>query len=110
MAQVITTKTTDNSNKSYRTYGKKAEKEKKPLFRMTNYILMIIGVVILFVGYVLLTGGGSDDPNQFNEAIFNTRRLVVAPITILFGLVLEIVAIMWRTPVRKKDNEPPTEA
>ncbi len=54
-----------------------------------------IGVLLLGIGYILLSGGGSEDPNQFSEAIFDTRRLVVAPIMIVAGLAVEIVAIMW---------------
>ncbi|MDE5559645.1 MAG: DUF3098 domain-containing protein, partial [Bacteroidales bacterium] len=59
------------------------EKEKKGFdfaFRKENYILMGVGVLLLILGYVLLSGGGSDDPNVFSEALFNTRRLVVAPL------------------------------
>ena len=61
------------------------EKEKKGFdfaFRKENYILMGVGVLLLILGYVLLSGGGSDDPNVFSEALFNTRRLVVAPLVI----------------------------
>jgi len=73
----------------------KQESTRPPLFRKINYILMGIGVLLLGIGYILLSGGGSEDPNQFSEAIFDTRRLVVAPIMIVAGLAVEIVAIMW---------------
>ncbi len=73
----------------------KQENSRPPLFRKVNYILMGIGVLLLGIGYILLSGGGSEDPNQFSEAIFDTRRLVVAPIMIVAGLAVEIVAIMW---------------
>lgn len=63
-------------------------------FGLLNYIIMGIGLVMLFIGYVLLTGGGSDDPNVFNAEMFNARRMYVAPILIVLGLVVEIVAIM----------------
>lgn len=75
------------------------EKEKKGFdfaFRKENYILMGVGVLLLILGYVLLSGGGSDDPNVFSEALFNTRRLVVAPLVILAGFIVEIWAIMKR--------------
>ncbi len=65
-------------------------------FGRLNYILLIVGIVVLAIGYVLLSGGGSDDPNVFNYDMFNSRRLVVAPIVIVCGLLLEIVAIMIR--------------
>ena len=45
-------------------------------------------------GYILMSGGGSDDPQVFNYAMFDFRRLVVAPIVIILGIVIEIVAIM----------------
>lgn len=66
------------------------------VFNKINYIIMIVGIVLLALGYILLCGGGSDDPNVFNPAMFDARRLVVAPILIVFGLLAEIVAIMYR--------------
>lgn len=65
-------------------------------FGKINYILMAVGIIILAVGYILLSGGGSDDPNVFNPAMFDTRRLYVAPILIVLGFVVEIVAIMFK--------------
>lgn len=65
-------------------------------FGRINYILMIAGLVVLALGYILLSGGGSDDPNTFNPAMFDTRRLVVAPILIVVGFVVEILAIMYK--------------
>lgn len=66
------------------------------VFDKINYIIMIAGVVLLALGYIFLCGGGSDDPNVFNPAMFNGRRLFVAPILIILGLVTEIVAIMYK--------------
>lgn len=65
-------------------------------FGKINYILMVAGIVLLALGYILLAGGGSDDPNVFNPAMFDTRRLYVAPILIVLGFVVEIVAIMYK--------------
>lgn len=65
-------------------------------FGPVNYILMVIGIVILAIGYVLLSGGGSDDPNTFNPAMFDSRRLTVAPILIVLGFAVEIFAIMFK--------------
>lgn len=72
-------------------------------FGKINYILMIAGVVVLIIGYALLSGGGSDDPNVFNYEMFNARRLTVAPILIIMGLVLEIVAIMIRPKAKSEE-------
>jgi hypothetical protein len=69
---------------------------KQPLFRKINYILIGVGVLFLALGYFLLVGGGSNDPEVFSPDIFNARRLVVAPILMLIGLIVEIVAIMYR--------------
>lgn len=65
-------------------------------FGRLNYVLMGVGLAILALGYILLTGGGSDEPNTFNPAMFDNRRLVVAPILIVVGFVVEILAIMYK--------------
>lgn len=56
--------------------------------------LLIIGLIVMVSGYITMTGGGSDDPEVFNYAMFDFRRLVVAPVMIILGIVIEIVAIM----------------
>lgn len=61
-----------------------------------NVLYIIAGFAVMLFGYVLMAGGGSDNPNEFNEQMFNFRRTVLAPIVILAGMVLEIVAIMYR--------------
>ena len=75
-----------------------------PLFRKMNYILMGVGALLLVIGYICLSGGKVPD-EVFDGEIFNTRRLVVAPILIFLGLVTEIVAIMWHPKALKTDNE-----
>lgn len=59
-----------------------------------NYKLMAIGFAIIVLGFILLSGGGSDDPNVFSEEIFSFRRLTIAPLTLLIGFAFEIYAIM----------------
>ena len=61
-----------------------------------NIKFMIAGLLVMAAGFLLLSGGGSNDPDVFNYAMFDTRRLVAAPIVIVAGIVLEIVAIMGR--------------
>lgn len=56
--------------------------------------MMLAGVIVLAAGFILLSGGGSDNPQVFNYAMFDARRLVAAPIVIIAGIVLEIIAIM----------------
>ena len=67
------------------------------IFGRRNYVFMIAGLLLIAAGYVLMTGGGSDDPAVFNDAIFNSRRLVIAPILVLSGFGMELYAIMTRS-------------
>lgn len=55
---------------------------------------LVIGLVVMISGYILMTGGGSSDPQVFNYAMFDFRRLVAAPVVIIAGLIIEVVAIM----------------
>lgn len=75
--------------------SKKGEEVKADLaFGKENYKLLLIGLAFIVAGFVLMIGGGSDDPKVFNEAMFNFRRITLAPILILTGYVIEIFAIM----------------
>ena len=56
--------------------------------------LLLAGVIVMISGYILMTGGGSSDPQVFNYAMFDFRRLVAAPAVILSGIVVVIIAIM----------------
>ena len=67
-----------------------------------NYKLLIIGFVIIVVGFALMAGGKNTDPNVFNEDMFNFRRLTLAPIVVLFGFAFEVYAIM-RKPKQKNN-------
>lgn len=66
-----------------------------------NYKWMLIGLGLIILGFVLMTGSGNDDPAVFNERIFSWRRITLAPIIVLAGFGLEIWAIMKR-PREKK--------
>lgn len=68
-----------------------------------NYKLLIIGFGIIMLGFLLMLGGKSDDPNVFNEEIFNFRRITLAPILVLFGFVFEIWAIMKKPKDEKSE-------
>jgi len=60
-----------------------------------NYKYLVIGFAIIILGFMLMIGGGSDDPNVFNgDELFSFRRIVLAPIVVLFGFLFEIWAIM----------------
>lgn len=74
---------------------KNKEKEKAPMpFGRSNYMWVLIGLAFLLVGFLLMIGGGSDDPDVFNEGMFSFRRLTLAPILILIGFGIQFYAIM----------------
>ena len=66
------------------------------VFSKENYKLLLIGIAFIVIGFLLMMGGGSDDPDVFSEKLFSFRRLTLAPILILIGYVIEIFAIMKR--------------
>lgn len=78
--------------------------EKNPKMAMTPKGLrnLLMGLVVMISGYILMMGGGSEDPEVFNYAMFDFRRMVAAPLVIISGIVIEIVAIM---SISRKDKE-----
>jgi len=83
---------------------KKPDKSGKMAVTAKGLRFMIAGLVVMAVGFLLLSGGGSKDPDVFNYAMFDFRRLVAAPIVIVAGIVLEVVAIMGQFKENKKNN------
>ena len=71
------------------------ENPKMPLTRK-NYILLLAGFGIILLGFVLMAGGGSDSPDEFNYAMFSWRRITLAPLLVIGGFAFEIYAIMKR--------------
>lgn len=74
--------------------NKAEEKEQQFVFGKKNYKFMIIGLAIILLGFILMAGGGSDDPNKFNEAVYSFRRIRIAPFLVLVGFAVEIYAIL----------------
>jgi membrane-bound ClpP family serine protease len=72
-------------------------------FGKQNYQIFIGGVALIILGYLLMIGGGSEDPNVFNPAIFDTQRITIAPMVCLLGFIVVIVGIMWRPKNKKVD-------
>ena len=70
------------------------EKKDKMAVSRKGLGLMLAGLLVMVAGYILMMGGGSDDPQVFNYAMFDFRRLVAAPVVILAGIVVEVVAIL----------------
>jgi len=83
----------------------KAEAPEKPVtgfvFSRMNYRLLIIGLGVLLLGFLLMSGGGSDDPNKWDPSIFSFTRITLAPVIVLIGFVIEGIAIMYRPKSNK---------
>ena len=62
-----------------------------------NYKILIAGVVLILAGYLLMIGGGSDDPNKFNPEIFSFRRITLAPMVCLAGFAVVVISIMRKS-------------
>lgn len=73
-------------------------------FTRENYILIITGLIIVIIGYLLMTGGRSPDPNQFYpDQVYSWRRITLAPIVIMIGFLVEVYAIM-KKPKEAQDT------
>ncbi|MNF57535.1 hypothetical protein D3C85_716020 [compost metagenome] len=73
---------------------KNNDDKKEFLFDKINYKILLIGIGVIALGFILMSGGGSEDPNVFNEDIFNFRRIRLAPTTVLIGFGITIYAII----------------
>lgn len=83
-------------------YNPKNEQPKQEfIFQKKNYIFMFVGLALITLGFILMSGGGSDDPNVFSEDIYNFRRIRLAPTLVLIGLGIEVYAILLN-PHKKK--------
>lgn len=71
------------------------------IFQKKNYLFMFVGLAFITLGFILMSGGGSDDPNVFNPEIYNFRRIRLAPTLVLIGLGIEVYAILLN-PHKKK--------
>ena len=72
------------------------DNEQKPefIFDKINYKILLIGIGVITLGFILMAGGGSEDPTVFNEDIFNFRRIRLAPTTVLIGFGITVYAIL----------------
>lgn len=73
-------------------------------FSAKNYALMAVGVLVIVVGFILMSGGGNHTVTEFDWSIYSTRRITIAPIVVLLGFVIEILAIMVRFEHRDKQS------
>jgi hypothetical protein len=72
---------------------KNNEQKSEFLFDKINYKILLIGIAVIAIGFILMSGGGSDDPKVFNDAIFNFRRIRLAPTVVLIGFGITIYSI-----------------
>jgi hypothetical protein len=72
----------------------KNEQKQEFIFEKINYKILLIGIAVIAVGFILMSGGGSDDPKVFSEEIFNFRRIRLAPTVVLAGFGVVIFAIL----------------
>ena len=73
---------------------RKEESKAEFIFGKKNYKFMLIGLGLIALGFILMSGGGSDDPNVFNPDIFSWRRIRLAPALVLLGFGVEVYAIL----------------
>jgi hypothetical protein len=71
-----------------------SENKQEFLFEKVNYNILLIGIAVIALGFILMSGGGSDDPTIFNEDVFSFRRIRLAPTTVLIGFGITIYAIL----------------
>ena len=64
------------------------------LFEKVNYKILLIGIGVIALGFILMSGGGSDDPKVYSDAIFDFRRIRLAPTTVLIGFGITVYAIL----------------
>jgi len=84
---------------------KKTDSKKQFAFSRENYKLLIIGVVIIVIGFILMIGGKPESPEQFNPEVFSFRRITLAPILVLAGFAFEIYAIMKKPKEDKNQSD-----
>ncbi len=71
-------------------------RKKQFLFDKKRYIILILSLIIIGIGFILMSGGNSDSPDIFNNEIFNFRRIKLAPLVIIFGFTISMFAILYR--------------
>lgn len=84
---------TDNTRKNYDAEGLKNYKPEF-IFQKKNYTFMLIGLAVIVLGFILMSGGGSDDPEVFNPEMFSWRRIRLAPALVIIGFAIEVYAIL----------------
>ena len=75
------------------------------IFEKKNYLIMAIGLIVIALGFITMSGGGSDNPAVFDPSIFNFRRIHLAPALVLLGFAIEVYAILVNPKTNKKQDK-----
>lgn len=82
-----------------------ADEKKSMAISKDNYKIMIVGAIITIIGFFVMAGGGSNDPNVYNPAVYSFARITLAPILILLGYAIVLYGIM-KKPKNEKQQQP----
>lgn len=96
MAKQPVTKENKPQTKAQTTPVDRDDDSKVLPFTKMNYILVLVGIALVALGMILMIGGGSDNPDVFNPKMFDFQHITLAPILVLAGFVVEIIAIFWK--------------
>jgi len=90
-------KITMKNNSSNIKEEQQIQKNQEFLFDGINYKILLVGIAVIALGFILMSGGGSDNPNVFNEDVFSFRRIRLAPTTVLIGFGITIYSIFKKS-------------
>ena len=76
--------------------NKKGEVNNNLALAKENYLMLLAGFAVIVIGFMLMAGGGAENPTEFSEEIFSFRRITLAPIVVVAGFIFEIYAIMYK--------------
>ena len=74
-------------------------------FGKMNYVLMVVGVLVVVMGFILMSGGGEHTATEFDESIYSIRRITVAPIVVILGFIIVGLGIMLRFKHKEANND-----
>lgn len=74
-------------------------------FGKMNYVLMVVGVLVVVMGFILMSGGGEHTATEFDESIYSIRRITVAPIMVILGFIIVGLGIMLRFKRKEANND-----
>ena len=74
-------------------------------FGKMNYVLMVVGVLVVVMGFILMSGGGEHTATEFDESIYSIRRITVAPIVVILGFIIVGLGIMLRFKRKEANND-----